>query len=543
MNNLAGMQNSAYLQEAANQLSFATHDFTKKIAAIRSFLLIGYNSQQQNFGLATAEQLPANLMSISKGFSIHGILPPLYPEWLGSRTFCEVHKVRFSYIGGEMARGIASIELVEALAKIGMLAFFGAAGLSFVKVKESIEILQKKLNPLGLSFGSNLIHSPDQLELEEKLVQFYLDTNLNRISASAFTRLTKNIVWYTCKGLHIDKFGQIKRRNYLFAKISHPSVAGQFMHPAPAEMLNELVQSGKLTSEEARLACKIPVAEDITVESDSGGHTDNRPLTALFSSIKKLSDEITEKYNYSTTFRLGAAGSLGTPQAIAAAYALGAAYVLIGSVHQAALESGLSHIGKEMLANTDIGDVIMAPAADMFEAGVKVQVLRKGTMMAVRGNQLYELFKRYQSLEEIPAEIIMQLEKNVFRKSIAEIWHDTIQYFTQVDPTVIEQAEKDPKFKMSLIFRWYLGNSSRWPLAGDNERKVDYQIWCGPAMGAFNRWVKNTFLEQVENRKAAQIALNLLEGAAVITRAHQVRTYGVDVPAEAFDYRPVMMRY
>ena len=35
-----------------------------------------------------------------------------------------------------------------------------------------------------------------------------------------------------------------------------------------------------------------------------------------------------------------------------------------------------------------------------------------------------------------------------------------------------------------------------------------------------------------------QIARNLLEGAAVITRAQQLRSYGVAVPSSAFDYRP-----
>ena len=39
------------------------------------------------------------------------------------------------------------------------------------------------------------------------------------------------------------------------------------------------------------------------------------------------------------------------------------------------VESGLSDDGKEMLAEADIADVTMAPAADMFELGVKVQVL------------------------------------------------------------------------------------------------------------------------------------------------------------------------
>jgi trans-AT polyketide synthase/acyltransferase/oxidoreductase domain-containing protein len=57
-------------------------------------------------------------------------------------------------------------------------------------------------------------------------------------------------------------------------------------------------------------------------------------------------------------------------------------------------------------------------------------------------------------------------------------------------------------------------------------------------MGAFNAWTAGTFLADPANRHAAQVARNLLEGAAVVTRAQQLRTYGVAVPSAAFDYRP-----
>jgi len=66
---------------------------------------------------------------------------------------------------------------------------------------------------------------------------------------------------------------------------------------------------------------------------------------------------------------------------------------------------------------------------------------------------------------------------------------------------------------MALVFRWYLGQSSRWANSGESTRVVDYQIWCGPAMGAFNEWVRGSFLEKPENRKAGIVALNLLHGA------------------------------
>lgn len=29
-------------------------------------------------------------------------LPAMYPEWLGDRSFCEVHGVRFPYVAGEI---------------------------------------------------------------------------------------------------------------------------------------------------------------------------------------------------------------------------------------------------------------------------------------------------------------------------------------------------------------------------------------------------------------------------------------------------------
>jgi hypothetical protein len=57
-------------------------------------------------------------------------------------------------------------------------------------------------------------------------------------------------------------------------------------------------------------------------------------------------------------------------------------------------------------------------------------------------------------------------------------------------------------------------------------------------MGAFNAWTAGSFLAAPEARTVVQVARNLLEGAAVVTRAQQLRSYGVPVPASAFDFRP-----
>jgi trans-AT polyketide synthase, acyltransferase and oxidoreductase domains len=467
-----------------------------------------------------------------------GWLPALYPEWLGDRAFQETHGVRYPYVTGSMANGIASVGFVVAMARAEMLGFFGAAGLSYERVESSIDEIVRALDGQPLAWGANLIHSPNEPALEERLAELYLRKNVPCVEASAFMGLTPALVRYAGSGLHVDATGNVARRRRVFAKISRPEIARRFMSPPPSEMLGALVASGKLTAEEARLAAMVPLATDITVEADSGGHTDNRPLVALLPAILTLRDEIEATSDMPGTIRVGAAGGLGTPASIAAAFSLGAAYVLTGSVNQAAIESGLSDDGRQLLAQAGIADVAMAAAADMFELGVKLQVLKRGTLFAARANKLYDVYRRHAGLEAIPAPMRKELEERILGATFDAVWAETVSFWKGREPTEVDRALADPKHRMALVFRWYLGKSSRWAISGDTTRRADYQIWCGPAMGAFNSWVKGSFLEDPTQRTAVQIALNLLEGAAVATRAQQLRTFGVAVPAEAFQFRP-----
>ena len=488
-------------------------------------------------GLAFGGQTQAKANGVPT-WPLLATLPPLWPEWLGDRSFAEVHGVRFPYVAGAMANGIATAELVVAMAKAGMLAFFGAAGLTPDRIAKGLDDIEAGLGGEPLSWGSNLIHAPHEPRIEQGTVDLYLRRGVRRVSASAFMALTPTIVQYAASGLRRDGAGRIVRTNHVFAKVSRPEVAAKFLHPAPKAMLDELVRAGRITAAEAALAALLPVAEDYTVEADSGGHTDNGSLPALFPTIRAERDRIAAERGYDRPIRVGAAGGLGDPSAVAAAFALGAAYVLTGSINQSAIESGLCADGKRMLAEVSLGDVVMAPAADMFEMGVKVQVLQRGTMFGARAKKLYELYVRHASLEDLPADERSKLETTVFKRTLADVWEGTRAFFAERDPAEVAKAEADPKHKMALVFRWYLGLSSKWAIAGDPERKLDYQIWCGPAMGAFNAWTRGSFLERPENRSAPQIARNLLEGAAVITRAHQLRSYGVPVPSAAFRFSP-----
>lgn len=514
---------------------FTPNEMVPLVQRIREPLFL-VSDKYNRVGLCPKNLQPSELQAHE--LSPVGSLPPCYPEWLGDRAFNEIHGLRFPYVAGAMARGIATADMVINMAKGGMLGFFGAAGLSLVEIERNINRIEGELAPQNLSWGTNLIHMPADPELERATCDLYLRKNVRRVSAAAFMNLTPNLVRYAYRGLSENQQGGIERKNFLFAKVSRPEVAQQLMAPAPKAMLDKLVAAGDLTEQEARLGLRLPVAEDFHVEADSGGHTDNRSMAALFPMIMRLRAEAMTTYGYTRPIRLGAGGGLGTPQAVAGAFALGASYVFTGSINQAAVESGLDEYGKERLVEASMADVMMAPCADMFEMGVKVQVLKKGFLYGQRASKLYELYTGYDSFESIPASLIHKIEKDIFQASIEEIWEKTRSYFESRQPREIERAEKEPKYRMALVFRWYLGHTSQWAISGEPTRRMDYQIWCGPAMGAFNNWVKGSFLEKKENRLVVQIAKNMLEGAACVTRAQQLRSFGLPLPIEAFEYRP-----
>ena len=136
------------------------------------------------------------------------------------------------------------------------------------------------------------------------------------------------------------------------------------------------------------------MAEDVTAEADSRrAHRQPPGDHAAADDARPARPAAGSSSGYDAPLRVGAAGGIATPAAVAAAFAMGAAYVVTGSVNQACVESGSSDAVREMLAEAEQADVTMAPAADMFEMGVKVQVLKRGTMFAMRAAKLYELYR------------------------------------------------------------------------------------------------------------------------------------------------------
>ncbi len=486
--------------------------------------------QQGKIGLA----LGGKPQPAGAGLVILGFAPSLTIEKLGDPSFCKTYGTRYAYYAGAMANGISSDTFVIALGKAGYMGSYGAGGVASKRIEAAIQNIQAALSEGPYAF--NLLNSPNEPALEQNAVGLYLKHGIRVIEASAYLGMTDPLVQYRVAGLSQAADGSVVIGNRVIGKLSRLEMAQRFLDPAPADILSKLVAEGKVTPEQAELALRVPMADDITVEADSGGHTDNRPLVCMLPAFIALRDQVQAKRWYSQRVRVGAGGGIGTPEAALAAFTLGAAYVVTGSVNQACVESGASEHTRNLLAQMDMADVAMAPAGDMFEMGAKVQVLKRGTMFAMRAQKLYELYTRYNAWEEIPVAEREKLEKTVFKRDFASIWADTVTFFTERDPRQVERGNANPKDKLGLVFRWYLGLSSRWSVSGEKGREMDYQVWTGPAMGAFNQWVKGTILEAPQNRHVVDVARQILTGCAVLSRVRTLEMQGVV-------FQPDLQRY
>ncbi len=463
-----------------------------------------------------------------EGLALIAYAPILTGGQLGDAAFKNAYGLQYCYKAGAMANGIASADMVIALGKAGCLGSFGAAGLLPQKIETAIHCIRQALPTQ--TFACNLIHSPSEKALEENAVKLYIQHEIRLVEASAYLDLTLPIVYYRVKGLSQASEGKTIISNKVIAKISRKEVAAKFMSPAPLKWLDELLATEKITPLQYQLAKTVPMADDITVEADSGGHTDNRPLLALLPTIIQLRDELQHQFGYVHKIRVGAAGGISTPASALAAFMMGAAYVVTGSINQSCVESGTSAYVKKLLTEVESTDVMMAPAADMFEMGVHLQVVKRGTMFGSRAKKLLEVYHQYEGINEIPVEERRQLEKQIFKMPLEDVWQECILFFKERDPGQIERADSHPKRKMALIFRWYLGLSSHWANTGAVDRLMDYQIWCGPSMGAFNDWVKATPLAQPENRSVAKVAVSIMEETAYLYRIQHLKMQGVTLP-------------
>ncbi len=444
---------------------------------------------------------------------------------LGSATFKTTYGTRYAYAAGSMYKGIASVPLVVALAQRRHLGFFGAGGLDRAAIDAALTSIRKQVAE-DAPFGVNLLNQDDP-ELEEATVDLLISHGVRNVEAAAYISPTPALVRYRLTGLGGTPESPEAPRHRVLAKVSRPEVASAFMRPPPATLIAKLLEEGAISPSQAQLGRVTPLADDVCVEADSGGHSDGGVAFALLPTILLQRDRIVAAAHRPLSIRVGAAGGIGTPHAAAAAFLMGAEFVMTGSVNQCSVEAGTSDSVKDLLQSIGPQDTAYAPAGDMFEMGARVQVARKGLFFHVRANRLYELYRHYDSLDALPPSVRQQLEQKYFKRTLDEVWVQTRAYYAQRGHRDADHIEKHPKKKMAAVFKWYFHHTNELALQGQSAHSVDYQIHCGPALGAFNQWVEQGPMTSWRERRVADIAERLMQGTAQLLE-ERLRRYRID---------------
>lgn len=403
-------------------------------------------------------------------------------ESLGARTFRERYGLRRAYLLGSLYGGVSGPEMLRSAAKAGLLGFLGAGGLGADETERHLRALTDDLG-LGGSFGVNVLYRHGAPEQEAALVDLLLRRGVGLVEASGFPMMTEGLVRFRLKG------GRI------LAKVSRTDVAAEFLAPPPTALVERLLAAGAVTEAEARAAAGRPMADDLCVEAAGGWlYTDADALT-LLPAVLRLRDETALSGH---RVHVGCAGGIGTPEAAAAAFLLGADFVMTGSVNQCTVEAATSDAVKDLLQEAGEYDIDTAPWGEMFELGVRARYLKRGLFFPARASRLYELWRRHPSLDAFDDATRAQV----------------LDRYLGGEPPLPVSPDAGPRAELAALLRRYFERGFRLAVTGDERSRVDYLIHCGPAMGAFNQAVATSDLRDWRARTVAAVADTLMDGAA-----------------------------
>ncbi len=403
-------------------------------------------------------------------------------ESLGARTFRERYGLRRAYVMGSMYGGVSGPEMLRSAAKAGMLGFLGIGGLTPDETERQLRVLTDDLG-LGGAFGVNLLYRHGAPEQEVASVDRLLRHGVDLIEASGFPMVTEGLVRFRLKG------GKI------LAKVSRTDVAAEFLAPPPQGLVERLLAAGAVTESEAHAAAGRPMADDLCAEADGGWLSSTADLVTLLPAVLRLRDEAALPGH---RVHIGCAGGIGTPAAAAAAFLLGADFVMTGSVNQCSVEAATSDAVKDLLQEAREYDVDTAPWGEMFELGARARYLKRGLFFPARATRLYELWRQHASVGQLDDDTRTQV----------------LDRYLGGEASLPEASDAAPRTQLAALIHRYFERGLRLAVAGDRQSRVDYLVHCGPSMGAFNQEVAASGLRDWRARTVEAIADTIMEGAA-----------------------------
>jgi len=414
----------------------------------------------------------------------------------GAESFRRRYGLRHACLAGSLYGGISGRDMLVRLARGGrMMGFFGAGGLSLAEVERALRGIRDELGP-DAAVGANLCYEGHPSR-ERQLVDLYLRLGIDVVEVSGFPRVSPAIVKFRLKG------GRV------VAKVSTLDMARAFLAPPPEDVVRKLVETGDVTAQEAERAAALPVASDLCVEGEGGWIWSSAGLMPMLPEVLRLRDRCRRD---GERVHVGAAGGIGTPAAVEAVRAMGAEFVLVGSVNQCTVEAATSTAVKDMLQAMSVNDVDIAPFEPLFEFGVRARMLKKGVFFPARATRLYDLWREYADYDAIPADVRRSVENSILPGGFDGALRAGQARNGESDSP--RASDTTAKGQLAKAFASYLDEGFERARAGDAGQRVNFAIYTGPALGAFNRLVQGTSLEHWQARHVDEVMELLIDPGA-----------------------------
>lgn len=466
-------------------------------------------------GLAAAESVP--------GASIRLKLPAASGRDLGNPEFRKRFAVDWAMTAAPMERGLTRVEFSAALARSGFLAVHAIDFHDEAQIREELDAL--RAGAQGRSFAVGMRYHPHHEGEDERRFDLLREMDVDTAYVAGYVRATRAMLAYRYASLKEKVEGEGLRPRKLVVRVSHVELARHFAQPAPSDLLDELRTRELLSEEERALAEGLPMADAIVVEGDllrSGTRRDLGTLLPAVATVLRDGD--------ASSVLLGAAGDLASPEALEGAFAMGADFVVVGDPFQLTLEAGGAPDRKALLARLQTADVTTVPSYEYLEADWRVHVARFGSPFAARATRLERILRDHDEGRPLDEKDRSFLERQLFGGPLDDCFERARPFFEERWPELLRRADDDGKLRLPLLARKYLWDSQSWGNEGNPEHKLDWQLRCGPGMGAFNLWRADSPLAELEKLDAATLARSLMNGAAVVARLASVGAAGLGVP-------------
>ncbi|WP_435122056.1 acyltransferase domain-containing protein [Micromonospora tulbaghiae] len=389
------------------------------------------------------------------------------PRPAGSSGLRADYGIRYACLAGSSPFGVTSPAFLRRLSEAGLLGFFGAQGLAPPEIRAALAEL-RDVRRYGMSWPSG--------GDERALCDLYLAHDVRHVEVTGpLAVVSPQLVRFR----HGDGPRQV------LARAPDLATAVRFLRPADPATVRALAAAGHLDSASAGAAAREAVATDVAVERDAH---------ALVPALVAVRDR------EAPAVRIGVAG-VGTPAAVAAAFALGADFVVTTTVNQCTAEAATSDAAKDLLAALDVTDVREAPDPDLFELGARSPVAHRGTLFAARAEELYRMFLRYDRLADVGPRRLAELERTHFGRPLDEVRAD------------LGVAGRDDRRVLASVCAAYCREATTAALRGTPGQRLNYRVPASTDVGAFNRLVAAEPLADWRSRHAELVTERLLSEA------------------------------